>query len=156
GRAFVERRTIEHVNHDWSIPDEFPDMNVVTGLGPCAMVATPLLRESEPVGVLQVIRLRPESLTQPQIALLETFADQALIAIENARLFGELQDRVRELQALGDVGQAVSSSLDLQEVLTTILVHAVRLSGAEGGVVFEVDHDSGTLRVSAAHGLNAP
>jgi signal transduction histidine kinase len=86
--------------------------------------------------------------TSQQIALLETFADQAVIAIENARLFEELEERTRELaqsvdelRALGEVGQAVSSSLDLQEVLTTIISHAVRLSGADAGTVYELDDD---------------
>src|SRR4051794_37369608 len=77
--------------------------------------------------------------TPHQIVQLETFADQAVIAIENARLFREILDRVDELTALGMVGQAVSSSLDLQEVLATIVSHAVRLSGADAGTIYELD-----------------
>ena len=73
--------------------------------------------------------------TDKQIALLKTFADQAVIAIENVRLFQELESRTRELarsvgelKALGEVGQAVSSTLDLQTVLSTIVGQAVQLS----------------------------
>ena len=91
--------------------------------------------------------------TDRQIALLETFADQAVIAIENARLFEELQERVGELQALGEVGQAVSSSLDLQEVLTTIVANATRLAGADGGIIYEYDEADGVFEVRAADQL---
>ncbi len=81
-----------------------------------------------------------------QIDLVKTFADQAVIAIENVRLFKELDERtneltrsVGELKALGEVGQAVSSTLDLQTVLSTIVGHAVQLSGTAGGVIYEYD-----------------
>ena len=84
--------------------------------------------------------------TPAQIKLLETFADQAVIAIENVRLFQELEARTRELarsvgelRALGEVSQAVSSTLDLETVLRTIVSHAVQLSGTDGGVIYEYD-----------------
>ena len=73
--------------------------------------------------------------TEKQIELLKTFADQAVIAIENVRLFQELEARTRELvqsvgelRALGEVGQAVSSTLDLETVLAPSCRHAVQLS----------------------------
>ena len=76
----------------------------------------------------------------------KTFADQAVIAIENVRLFKELEERtneltrsVGELRALGEVGQAVSSTLDLETVLTRIASHAVQLSGTDGGAIYEYD-----------------
>ena len=81
------------------------------------------------------------------------FADQAVIAIETARLFEELQTRVGELQALGEVGQAVSSSLDLQEVLTTIVSHATRLAQADGGTIFELDEAAGEFVHRASYRL---
>jgi signal transduction histidine kinase len=87
--------------------------------------------------------------TPAQIKLLETFADQAVIAIENVRLLQELQQRtqelvrsVGELKALGEVGQAVSSTLDLETVLTRIVSHAVQLSGTDGGAIYEYDEQS--------------
>ncbi len=87
--------------------------------------------------------------TPTQIKLLETFADQAVIAIENVRLFKELDERtneltrsVGELKALGEVSQVVSSTLDLEAVLTRIVSHAVQLSGTDGGAIYEYDEQS--------------
>jgi GAF domain-containing protein len=109
-------------------------------------VIVPLLRHDEAVGTIAVTRREPGGFADEEIALLKTFADQAVIAIENARLLTELQARtqelsrsVGELQALGEVGQAISSTLDLETVLTTIVSRAVQLSALDGGVVFEYD-----------------
>src|SRR6185369_10556667 len=83
---------------------------------------------------------------EAQEALLQTFADQAVIAIENVRLFNELEARTRELtrsvgelKALGDVGQAVSSTLDLETVLSTIVSRATALAGMDAGAIYEYD-----------------
>src|SRR5262249_21005740 len=89
-------------------------------------------------------------------------ADQAVIAIENVRLFQELQERTRELmeaveemKALGEVGQAVSSSLDLETVLETIVSRAVDLSGADSGGIYEYDEPSQELNLRASHRMEA-
>jgi len=102
------------------------------------------------------IEVRP--FTSVQIKLLETFADQAVIAIENVRLFQELQARTRdlaksvgELRALGDVGQTVSSTLDLEKVLATIVSHAVQLSGCDCGVIYEYDESAQEFNLKASH-----
>ena len=98
-----------------------------------------MLRASELLGVIAIYRHEVRPFTDSQIALMETFADQAVIAIENARLFKELQARtaeltrsVEELQALGEVSQALSSTLDLETVLSTIVSRANQLAGADG------------------------
>jgi signal transduction histidine kinase len=108
--------------------------------------AVPMLRHDEAVGAIAVTRREPGGFTDDEIGLLQTFADQAVIAIENSRLLTELQARTQELTrsveqltALGEVGRAVSSTLDLETVLTTIVSRAVHLSGLDGGVVFEYD-----------------
>src|SRR5262249_1011271 len=106
----------------------------------------PLLRHGEAIGTLAVTRREPGGFTGDEIALLPTFAHHALSAIETARLLTELQARTRELTrsveqltALGEVGRAVSSSLDLDTVLTTIVGRALQLSGTDGGTIFEYD-----------------
>src|SRR5215831_1775281 len=111
-----------------------------------SFVAVPMLRGGDPLGLIVVSRAQPGAFSTAEIALLQTFADQAVIAVENARLLTELQARtadltrsVGQLTALGEVGQAVSSSLDLETVLTTIVSRAVQLSGLDGGVIFEYD-----------------
>jgi GAF domain-containing protein len=93
--------------------------------------------------------------------LAETFADQAVIAIENVRLFDELQTRtnelthsVEELRALGEVMQAVNSTLDLQTVLSTIVAKAVQLSGTEGGAIYVFDEEQQLFRLRATYGLS--
>jgi two-component system, NtrC family, sensor kinase len=125
-----------------------------------SVVVVPLLRHDEAIGTLGVSGGEASGFTDDEIALLKTFADQAVIAIENVRLLTELQTRTQELTrsvaqltALGDVGRAVSSSLDLDTVLTTIVGRAVELSGADGGAIFE--YDEGTEEFAPRATLNA-
>ena len=148
GRVLLEARTV----HLHGSPEEqlaqFPEsVGARAGLG--AQLITPLLRSGQPIGALILIRHERRPFTEAEIALLETFADQAVIAIENARLFEALNDRVGELQALGEVAQAVSSSLDLQEVLNTIVAHAVDLAGTDGGGIFEFEETDDKLHLRA-------
>jgi GAF domain-containing protein len=139
-----------------AVISEFPDSRAHQVLvRQRSQVTTPLLRHGEPIGIISLGRMDVRPFTEQQIALLESFADQAVIAIENARLFEELQHRVGELQALGEVGQAVSSSLDLQEVLTTIVSHAVSLSGADAGTIYELDEEAGAFSPRASDRMPA-
>ncbi len=103
-------------------------------------------------------RTEVQPFTDKQIELVTTFADQAVIAIENVRLLQELQARtgelaksVEELKALGEVGQAVSSTLDLETVLTTIVARAVELSGTDSGAIYEYDEQGELFRLRATH-----
>jgi GAF domain-containing protein len=147
-RAILRRAVVEipDVRND---PDYLPGMADEMDLG--SLLGVPMLRaDGSPTGVVVIQRSEAGAFAASHVDLLKTFADQAVIAIENVRLFQELQDRVRELQALGDVGQAVSSTLDLQQVLTTIVANATRLAGADGGVVYEYDDSEGVFEVRAA------
>jgi signal transduction histidine kinase len=115
-------------------------------LGFRSVVTVPMLRGEDAVGAILVARGEPGRFSDAEVELLKTFADQAVIAVENVRLFDELEARtaaltrsVEQLTALGEVGRAVSSTLDLETVLTTIVSRAVQLSGLDGGVVFEYD-----------------
>ena len=105
-----------------------------------------MLRDGHAIGAIAVWRREVKPFTDKQIELLQTFADQAVIAVENVRLFKELEARtgeltrsVDQLTALSEVGRAVSSTLDLGTVRTTIVSRAVQLSRLDGGVVFEYD-----------------
>jgi GAF domain-containing protein len=125
-----------------------------------SLVVVPLLRHDEAIGTISVTRREAGGFTDDEIELLKTFADQAVIAIENARLLTELQARTHELSrsvdqltALGDVGRAVSSSLDLDTVLTTIVDRAVQLSGTDVGTIFE--YDEGAEEFTARATFNA-
>ncbi len=161
GQVVGNRRTI-HVEDIMAAEAEFPDSVSrlrQTGAAVRTALATPLLREGTPLGVITISRgpeVRPFS--EKQIALLETFANQAVIAIENVRLFQELEARTRdltrsveELQALGEVSRAVSSTLDLHTVLTTIVSRAVQLAGAAGGVIYEYDDATQKFQLRASH-----
>ena len=162
GHAYVEGRTIHVLDMAEAIQHEYPESEGVQArIGLRTVAYVPLLRHGQSIGVLSMQKLEVRPFSEQQIALLETFADQAVISIENARLFEELQERtaqltrsVDELEALGKVSQAVSSSLDVQQVLTTILTHAVELSTGDGGTVYAVDDETGRIRPRAAYGLS--
>jgi GAF domain-containing protein len=155
GRAISDRQTI-HI-HDLvaEIETEYPDARRI---GVRTILVTPLLREEVVIGCITIRRLEVRPFSDKQIALLKTFADQAVIAIENVRLFQELQARthelmrsVEELKALGEVGRAVSSTLELETVLTTIVSHAVQLSGTNAGTIYEYDEASEEFHLRASY-----
>ena len=121
-----------------------------------------MVREGQVIGAIFVAREKPGLFADAQVELLKTFADQAVIAIENVRLFQELETRTRdltrsvgELRALGEVSQAVSSTLDLDTVLATIVSRAVQLSGSDQGVVYEFDEATQTFHQRATHQMTA-
>jgi len=161
-RAVLDRRIIHIHDLATEVETDFPGDNEVHRLGIRTALAVPLLREDIPIGVIIIQRTEVRPFTDKQIALLKTFADQAVIAIENVRLFKELQERTRELtesveelKALGEVGQAVSSSLDLETVLETIVARAVDLSGTDCGVIYEYDESAQEFNLRASHHMEA-
>ena len=159
GRAVLEGRVV-HVADIRADPDYAMPEAVASGRR--TMLGVPLLRDGEPIGTIELSRKRVEPYTERQIELVRTFADQAVIAIENARLLGELQARtdeltrsVGELQALEEVLRAVNSSLDLDTVLATIISRAAQLSQADEGTIYEFDETEEVFVPKSAFGMSA-
>jgi GAF domain-containing protein len=117
-------------------------------------LAVPMLKENEVVGVIAIYRQEVSSFTDKQVELVSNFAKQAVIAIENTRLFDEVQARNRDLTALSEVGRAVSSTLDLKRVLKTIVERAVELSGTDAGSIFYFREDIGRFELGETTGLD--
>jgi signal transduction histidine kinase/putative methionine-R-sulfoxide reductase with GAF domain len=157
GRAAAERRIVHSPDvlaEPWFQPPD--DRQQLLDLR--TVLAVPMLRGEALLGVFTIWKTKVEPFTDRQIELVKTFADQAVIAIENVRLLQELQARTRELalsveelKALGEVGQAVSSTLDLETVLSTIVARAVQLSGTLGGVIYEYEDAAREFHVRATH-----
>src|SRR5215211_3092259 len=158
-RAGLERRTVQVADVQAD-----PEYNYVArDVDPIrTTVAVPMLKGDELIGTITIYRLEVKPFTEKQIALMETFADQAVIAIDNVRLFEEVQARTRELtqsveelRALGDVTQAVTSTLDLQTVLDTIVAKATQLSGTEAGAIYVFDQPDRQFQLRATYGMTA-
>ena len=145
GRVLLERRTVHIPDVVADLEYEYKGATKVGGVN--TMLGVPLLRESSPIGIMVLHRRARSPFTDKQIELAETFANQAAIAIENVRLLDELRQRthelgrlVEELRALGEVSQAVNSTLELETVLSTIVANAVQLSGTEAGAIYVFDN----------------
>jgi len=122
----------------------------------------PMLRHEEIIGVIVIYRKQVRPFGEKQIELLENYAAQAVIAIENARLLSELRERtdqlaqsVEELRALGEVSQAVNSTLDLQAVLDTVVARAVQISATDAGSIYVFDEGAQEFHLRATFGLDA-
>jgi signal transduction histidine kinase/DNA-binding response OmpR family regulator len=158
GRAILSGQAID-------IPDvlEDPDYELtgLRGAGLRSVLSVPMMRHGVAIGAITVHTwATPRPFSSQQIELLKTFADQAVIAVENARLLTELQARtseltrsVQELQTLGEVSQALSSTLDLETVLNTIVSHANQLAGTDACTVYEYDEQAEALVFRTTHNL---
>jgi GAF domain-containing protein/HAMP domain-containing protein len=120
----------------------------------------PMLKENELIGAFTLFRDEVRPFTDKEIALVDSFAAQAVIAIENTRLLTALRERtdelgqlVEELRALGEISQAVNSTLDLQTVLSTIVAKAVQLSGTEAGAIYVFDDAQSEFQLRSTYGM---
>ena len=154
GRAIMTG-TIVHIHDAHMDPDYDPEVARPQGLR--SVLVVPMLREGKPIGCFGVSRARPGAFSDTHIELMKTFADQAVIAIENVRLFTELQARtveltrsVGQLTALGEVSRALSSTLDLETVLNTIAARASELAGTNACTVYEYDDATGEFHWRAS------
>ena len=157
-RTALERRTIH-------IPDVLADPEYTFGAKAFGKIRTvlgvPILKSDDLLGVIVIYHQEVRPFTDKQIALVETFADQAAIAIENVRLLDTLRQRtdelgrsVEELRALGEVSQAVNSTLELETVLFTIVAKAVQLSGTEAGAIYVFDDLQREFQLRATYGMD--
>ena len=125
------------------------------------VMGVPMLLDGDVIGMLTVSRNQVDPFSDHAVDVLAAFAAQAALAVRACDLVRALESRtdelgrkVTQLEALGAVGQAVNSSLNLTEVLNTIITQAVRLSGSDGGSIFEFDEDTREFRVETVCGTS--
>jgi len=155
-RAILDRAVV-HIP-DFEVDREHEHKDIARAIGCRSGLFVPMLREGVPIGAIMVARVEAGPFSDSEIELLKTFADQAVIAVENVRLFKELQARtgeltqsVEKLTALGEVSRAVSSTLDVETVLNTIVSRASQLAGGAGCSIFEYDVATEQFELRATH-----
>ncbi len=157
GRVALDRRT-HQIADVLADPDyKLPEFQRLGGYR--SIIGAPMIVGTDVVGVLIVWRTEVDPFDDHAARLLSTFAEQAALAVRSVQLSSALQARsaelarkVDEMEALAEVGEAISSTLDPDEVLTTIVEHAVELSGADGGSLMEYDVERRLFRVRTTYG----
>jgi len=159
GRVGLDRRATQITDvladPDYSLADAQRMAGYRTVMG------VPMLLDGDVVGMLSVWRTHVDPFSDRAVEVLTAFAAQAALAVRAVDLVrvlesrtGELRRKVTQLEALGAVGQAVSSSLNLTEVLNTIITQAVQMSGSDGGSIYEFDEDAREFRVETVCGTS--
>ena len=165
--AFVptEGGPLDHMMHDKHVVQSDANTAPIPHLeqfgGARSYMAVPMLKEDELLGAIVIYRQEARAFTEKQVALVESFAAQAVIAVENARLLTALRSRtdelaqsVGELRALGDVSQAVNSTLDLEGVLSTIVSKAAQLSQTDAGAIYVYDDENKDFVLRSTYGMD--
>jgi signal transduction histidine kinase len=159
GRTVLEGRAV-HILDTREDP-EYRWSEAVERLGVRTILGVPLMREGIPIGAFALHRNEVRPFTDKQIELVASFADQAVIAVENVRLLNELRERttelarsVEELRALGEVSQAVNSTLDVEALLQTVVAKAVQLSGTDAGAIYVFSEAEQEFRLRATFGMD--
>jgi two-component system, NtrC family, sensor kinase len=158
GRVLREGRAVQIV--DLASDPDYKLTEAITIAKIRTLLGVPLMREGEPIGILNLARQRVEPFTDKQIELLTTFADQAVIAIENARLLNELRQRTADLSeslaqqtATSEVLRVISSSPgELELVFQAMLANAARMCEAKFGMLFRFDGE----KYEFAAGIGTP
>ncbi|HEY7558532.1 MAG TPA: GAF domain-containing protein, partial [Candidatus Binatia bacterium] len=157
GRSIVDRRTIHIRDVVTDLETEFPEYKALQlATGTRSMLSTPLLRDGVPLGVIHIRRTEVQPFSEEQIKLLESFADQAVIALENARLFNELKESLEQQTATSEIlGVIASSPTDIQPVLDAVAKNAAQLCEASDAQIRLVEGD-GHRRVASFGAVPAP
>jgi signal transduction histidine kinase/CheY-like chemotaxis protein/HAMP domain-containing protein len=161
----VETKDVVHVpdvTAERAYIERFPQLvALVESAGARSLLIVPMLKEDELLGAIAIYRQEIRPFSEKQIELVKSFANQAVIAIENVRLLNELRARtdelgqsVEELRALGEVTQAVNSTLELQTVLSTIVAKAVQLSDTDAGSIYVHDEAQQEFQLQANYGMS--
>jgi GAF domain-containing protein len=150
GRAVLDRRTVHVADIAGADGDNFPGTRArAAPAGQRGVLAAPMLREGAPIGVILLRKTEPTGFSPSQIQLVEAFADQAVIAIENVRLFNETKEALDRQNATAEVLKVMSASpFDLDPVLQSLVDTAARLSDVDNCVIFRRDGD--VLRFAAS------
>ena len=159
GRAVLDRATIHHGDVVPLLDTEYPDALNARRLGLRAVLAVPLMREGNAYGVILLWRREPRLFSPDQVALVQTFAQQAAIAVDNVRLFKDLASRnhdvteaLEQQTATGEILQVISRSpADVQPAFDIIAERAGKLCDAELAVVSRFDGE--VIELAAIHGL---
>ncbi|HLZ47341.1 MAG TPA: GAF domain-containing protein, partial [Candidatus Limnocylindria bacterium] len=152
--AIGEGRSVQIVDLK---PDELPPRGFTSQTGSRSRLSVPLVRDGQVIGLLIVSRTRPEGFTTEQIGVVETFARQAVIAMDNVRLFNETKDALERQTAISDILRVISSSpTDVQPVLNTIAESAARFCRADDAAIALVGDGAQTLTATARGVAQAP